>query len=440
MVLCVALLAAAAVATTAGAMAKSSLRAEKVKRKAYAMAYSNHGHYVVVGNNNDDDENDGASWYDRAHSYYQRGSYEKAGRAYDNAAKFGYNRATAYYNAGCSWALAKQPDPALKSLQASFDEGFDDLDMYASDEDLNSLREDPRFKTLLTKVQNTDEAAQERRAAGRDYDRLSTSKDVDEGDWNSVGIDLMRAGDYDKAALAFDNEFKLGRNEDEDAIYNKACARALQGKPDEALKLLDQAIATGSVSSDHMAEDSDLSSLHKNKKFDALVDLAEDLELNYPGFAVNSWNINGVHVKHNGDYDDEKHWNKSLQHFKDMAAKHPTYARAWFNLGYAQLKSGDAASCTPNFQKAFDMGFKPSTMMYNLACSTAQEGKIDTAFAWLDKSEKAGFHVGGSARWDEDLDPLRADPRWRELKKKWRDQDEKQAEAHGVKINSNDYD
>jgi hypothetical protein len=123
-----------------------------------------------------------------------------------------------------------------------------------------------------------------------------------------------------------------------------------------------------------------------------------------------------------------------------MAAKHPTYARAWFNLGYAQLKSGDAASCTPNFQKAFDMGFKPSTMMYNLACSTAQEGKIDTAFAWLDKSEKAGFHVGGSARWDEDLDPLRADPRWRELKKKWRDQDEKQAEAHGVKINSNDYD
>jgi len=439
--LCVATLAAAAIATSAGAVAKSSWKGAKHKNKGSVVAYSytNHNRYVVVGNDNDDSENDGESWYDRAHSYYQRGSYEKAGRAYDNAAKFGYNRATAYYNAACSWALAKQSDAAMKSLQSSFDEGFDDLDMYASDDDLNSLRNDPRFKTLMQKVMNTDEADQRRRAAGRDYDRLVAEKDVEDGEWNSVGIDLMRAGDYDKAALAFDNEFKQGRNEDEDALYNKACARALAGKTDEALKLLDQSIATGSVNSDHMAEDSDLSSLHKNKKFDALVDLAEDLELNYPGFSGDSWTINGKRIVH-GDFDDEKHWTKALPHFKEMAGKHATYGRAWFNLGYAQLKSGDAVSCTPNFQKALDMGFKPSTMMYNLACSTAQEGKIDTAFAWLDKSEKAGFHVGGSARWDEDLDPLRADPRWRELKKKWREQDEKQADAHGVHININDYD
>src|SRR5262249_24073422 len=227
--------------------------------------------------------------------------------------------------------------------------------------------------------------------------------------------------------------------EDQDAVYNKACARALAGKSDEALKLLDQAIATGSVGSEHMAEDSDLSSLHKNKKFDALVDLAEDHELNYPGFLGDSWTINGKHVVH-GDFDDEKHWTQALPHFKEMTTKHPTYARAWFNLGYAQLKSGDAVSCTPNFQKALDMGFKPSTMMYNLACSTAQEGKIDTPFARLGKAEEAGFHVGGAARWDEELDPLRADPRWRELKKKWREQDEKQADAHGMHVNVNNYD
>jgi tetratricopeptide (TPR) repeat protein len=439
---CVAMLAVAAMAGSAGAVAKSSMKAIKHKNKGSVVAYSysNHGRYVVAGNSNDDDsENDGESWYERAHSYYQRGSYEKAGRAYDNAARFGYNRATAFYNAGCSWALAKQPDAAMKSLQSSFDEGFDNLDMYASDDDLNSLRDDARFKKLMDKVMNTDEADQRRRAAGRDYDRLVAAKDVDDGEWNSVGIDLLRAGDYDKAALAFDNEFKQGRNEDEDAIYNKACARALAGKTDEALKLLDQAIATGSVGSDHMAEDSDLSSLHKNKKFDALVDLAEDLEINYPGFSGDSWTINGKHISHNGNWDDDKHWAKALPHFKEMANKHATYGRAWFNLGYAQLKSGDAVSCTPNFQKALDMGYKPSTMMYNLACSTAQEGKVDTAFAWLDKSEKAGFHVGGSARWDDDLDPLKADPRWRELKKKWREQDQKEADAHGIHINVDNY-
>jgi len=390
--------------------------------------------YRLAGDKDIEDEDDGGSWYDRAHSYYTRNQFDKAGRAYDNAAKFGYNRATAYYNAGCSWALAKQSGPALTALENAFDEGFDDLDMYASDEDLNSLRDDPRFKKLMDKVMNSDEGQQQRRAASRDYDRLATGKNVDDGDWSSVGVDLMRAGDYDRAATAFDNEFKLSKNQDEDALYNKACARALQGKTDEALKLLEQSIATGSVSSEHMAEDADLTSLHKNKKFDALVDLAEDLELNYPGFSGDSWTFNGKKLMKNGGYDDEKHWQKSLGHFKEMANKHPQIGRAWFNLGYAQLKSGDAVSCTPNFQKSLDMGYKPPTMMYNLACSTAQEGKIDVAFTWLDKSEKAGFEVWNSARWDEDLDPLRADPRWRELKKRWQEDERTHAEAHGVHI------
>jgi hypothetical protein len=104
--------------------------------------------------------------------------------------------------------------------------------------------------------------------------------------------------------------------------------------------------------------------------------------------------------------------------------------RAWFNLGYAQLKSGDAAACTPSFQKALDLGYQPSTMMYNLACSTAQEGKTDTAFAWLDKAEKAGFKNWQSARWDEDLDPLHGDKRWKDIKKLWKEQEEKHADRH----------
>ncbi|HET6463681.1 MAG TPA: hypothetical protein VFH33_07760 [Candidatus Krumholzibacteria bacterium] len=441
--LSVALVGAFALGGTAWAVSRSAEKLIKHKAKehnAYALAYGNHTNYVVVGSDDDEYGDDGESWYDRAHSYYMRGRYDKAGRAYDNAAKFGYNRATAYYNAACSWALARQTDAAMKSLQASFDEGFEDLDMYGSDEDLNSLRTDARFKKLMTQVQNSDEGTQQKRAAGREYDRLASSKSIDDGEWNSVGVDLLRVGDYDKAALAFDKEFALSRNEDEDAIYNKACARALAGKNDEALKLLDQAIAAGSVNPDHMAEDADLSSLHKNKKFDALIDLAEDLELDFPGFkGGDSWNINGKHISH-GTWDDEKHWAKVLPHFQDMANKHATYGRAWFNLGYAQLKSGNAVACTPNFQKALDMGYKPATMMYNMACSTAQEGKIDVAFAWLDKSEKAGFEVRNSARWDEDLDPLRADDRWRALKKKWREQDRAEADRHGVTVNISDYD
>jgi beta-lactamase regulating signal transducer with metallopeptidase domain/Flp pilus assembly protein TadD len=393
-----------------------------------------HGIQYQFAGNDDRDDNDGEAWYDRATEYYQKGRYDKAARAYENAARFGHNRATAYYNAGCSYALSNQPGEAITALESALDEGFEDLDMYSSDEDLNSLRDDPRFKKLMDKVMHSDEGEQRRRAATRDYDRLAARKDVEDGEWSDVGIDLMRSGDYDRAALAFDNEFKLSHNTDEDALYNKACARALDGKTDEALKLLEQSMATGNVDADHMKEDSDLRSLHKDKRFDGLVDLARDLELNYPGFGE-SWSVNGKKVWKDAHFeDDEKHWAKSLPHFQEVANDHPKIGRAWFNLGYAQLKSGDAKSCTPNFQKALDLGYKPPTMMYNLACSTAQEGKIDAAFVWLDKSEKAGFEVWNSARWDDDLDPLRADPRWTELKKRWKDEERKRAEAHGVHI------
>jgi len=382
--------------------------------------------YQLAGNSNDDeDDEDGEMWFERGYSYYHRDRFDKAGRAYENAARFGYRRDVAYYNAGCSYALAKMPDEAFKMLEAALDEGFDDLDMYASDEDLNSLRSDPRFKKLMDDAMNSDEGQQRLRRATRQYERLGArgKDDVDEGDWNEVGIDLMRAGDYDRAATAFDNEFKLSGNEDEDALYNKACAMALAGKNAEALKLLEQAIATGNVPADHMEEDPDLISLHKEKRFGELVDLAEDLELYADGdWHGSAWSMNGRQVWKIRNMDDEAYWKKRIPHFEDVVRENPKMGRAYFNLGYAQLKSGDAKACTPSFQKALDLGFKRSTMMYNLACSTAQEGKIDAAFDWLDKAGKAGFDNWMNARYDEDLDPLHSDKRWKEIKQKAKDQ------------------
>jgi hypothetical protein len=69
--------------------------------------------------------------------------------------------------------------------------------------------------------------------------------------------------------------------------------------------------------------------------------------------------------------------------------------------------------------------------MYNLACSTAQSGQIDAAFGWLERAEAAGFEMWSHARWDDDLDPLRGDPRYRALKKKWKAQaQEEHADDH----------
>lgn len=358
----------------------------------------------------DDGNHSGREWYSRGTDLYNNHRYARAAEAYMNAAKRGYKTGTAYYNAGCSYALDDQTDPAIKALRASLDEGFDRPDLFAADEDLNSLRADKRFKDLMTEVMKSDSAELSRRAATKDFDRLAKTSDVEHGDWNSVGMELLRSGDYPKAADAFDREFKVSK--DEDALYNMACARSLEGKNAEALKLLEKSIMTGTVDSDHMSEDPDLVALHKDPRFDQLVDLADDLSLHGGGWRNgNVWIWKG---------NDEKHWRKTLPHFEKVTRDHPEIGRAWFNLGYAQLAADDAAKSTPSFQRALDLGYKPETTMYNLACSSAQSGDVDGAIAWLERSEKAGMEMWQYAHGDDDLAPLRSDKRFKEMKKRWR--------------------
>jgi tetratricopeptide (TPR) repeat protein len=299
-------------------------------------------------------------------------------------------------------------------LREAFDEGFDRPDLFAEDEDLNSLRGDPRFHDLLDDVMNSGSAQASRRAAAREFERLTKRSHVDEGDWNSVGLDLLRSGDYERAADAFDREFKV--SQDEDAIYNRACARSLAGKEDEALKLLEQAITAGTVDADHMADDPDLVALHDQKRFDELVSLAEDLSLHFG----NWWKHAGVW---SWKGDDEKAWRKAIPHFEDVTREHPKIGRAWFNLGYAQLAADEPKNSAASFQRALDLGYQPATTMYNLACSAAQSGDVDAAIVWLERAEEAGMKLWRHAHGDDDLDPLRSDSRFKKMAKRWKSEE-----------------
>jgi cytochrome c-type biogenesis protein CcmH/NrfG len=59
---------------------------------------------------------------------------------------------TAHYNLACSLALCGEPGPAISALEAAVGLGYDDAAHLAADEDLRSLREDPRFRALLTRL------------------------------------------------------------------------------------------------------------------------------------------------------------------------------------------------------------------------------------------------------------------------------------------------
>jgi len=67
--------------------------------------------------------------------------------------------------------------------------------------------------------------------------------------------------------------------------------------------------------------------------------------------------------------------------------------------------------------------------MYNLACSFALLDQKDVAFAWLFKAIEAGLDDDGSmVRYDDDLDNLRGDPRYRQALRMARKQETEKQE------------
>jgi hypothetical protein len=88
---------------------------------------------------------------------------------------------------------------------------------------------------------------------------------------------------------------------------------------------------------------------------------------------------------------------------------------AWADFGYClhMVKQYDKA--IPAFETAAELGYHPSTQLYNIACGLALTGRKDEAFAYLKKSLEARFADQGTLARDGEIDSLRPDPRFAEL-------------------------
>lgn len=98
---------------------------------------------------------------DRALTAYRSGDFVAAADLFDEAIRCGRDDAGSYYNAACAEALAGRRDAAFAALESAVVQGYDDLGQLASDSDLASLRDDPRWPRLLRSL----EEAQRRTAA-----------------------------------------------------------------------------------------------------------------------------------------------------------------------------------------------------------------------------------------------------------------------------------
>lgn len=102
----------------------------------------------LIANNASDAE----AWLNLGRSLHGLKRYPEAVAAFTEAAKGEAQRGTALYNASCAYALTGQRDKAIEAASQAIDAGFRIRYYYESDDDLASVREDPRFKAILAKL------------------------------------------------------------------------------------------------------------------------------------------------------------------------------------------------------------------------------------------------------------------------------------------------
>jgi beta-lactamase regulating signal transducer with metallopeptidase domain/Flp pilus assembly protein TadD len=346
---------------------------------------------------------DGGDWYDRGMQLHRRGKYEQAIEAFGKAIEDGYREDASSYNIACGYALLGNKDKAFEWLHKAMEEGFD-LASYLKDDDLEDLHGDPRWgqlKQSAREAKSDEDKAEGRRAAAR-YERL-VAKDPTGGEpYFNQGRELLRADQYALAAKAYqtsaDRGYRAGTS-----LYNAACAQSLDGKKDAALDLLQRALDAGFDQPDMFRSDDDLDNVRDDPRFAAIAREAKDLEL--PGYNNGPWNW--------GSHSDRKKWRDAAQRFQVYAEKYPQNGRAWYNLGFSLLAGDRAEEAAPAFRKALELGYRKPETLYNLACTYARLDQKDAAFDWLFKAIDAGFDQTWTMRFDDDLDNLRGDSRYR---------------------------
>ncbi len=108
--------------------------------------------------------------------------------------------------------------------------------------------------------------------------------------------------------------------------------------------------------------------------------------------------------------------NTSLRMAKDEDGKDETRGGAyWFSRGYALHQSDHYIEAIEAFSHSIGLGYRQATSMYNVACGYALLNDKDNAFLWLNRSIAAGFDRADLLKDDSDLDPLRSDPRFKEI-------------------------
>lgn len=90
-----------------------------------------------------------------------------------------------------------------------------------------------------------------------------------------------------------------------------------------------------------------------------------------------------------------------------------------FQSGITALQARRLAEAREHFERCLELRPASAVSMYNIACSHALAGELDSALSWIERSAQRGFGMSldtlAVVQRDADLEPLRTDARFQEL-------------------------
>lgn len=314
--------------------------------------------------------------------------------------------AVGHYNAACVDAIQGRVDSGLDHLAASINLGFRDFELMRGDPDLDGLRGNSRFNDLLASVESAPRPKQEIADAieAGDYQHAAkllqaAGKMADQnGDLSwSLGYAQFGDGEYAQAEQSFLRALQRGHDAG-DAVYNLACCAARQGRTTAALGYLEAAVHAGFLDAEHMQGDDDLASIRDEKRFEDIINLANDSRI----------------LENFGAAD----WNHLLSQSEKQVAKDSTNGGAHLRQGWALLRLGRYEDARAAFARQSELGFAPSIASYNIACCETALGRHDRAIevlAQLATQDHGGILNAAFVNSDPDLKALHNHPRFKEI-------------------------
>lgn len=312
------------------------------------------------------DAENAAAWFNLGYCLHLGGHLEEAIAVHRKAADFEQYHGIALYNLGCAFALTGRTDEAFDTLAKAQAAGFGLRGQAEGDSDLDSLRNDPRYRQLIGN------------------ERV--------GFWGRVtrGVSMI-AGQIQRQAPQIQREVIHLANQADRELRNVAghVLRAAGSNRFTApiARKMQQMVGGSSNSRENAA-----ASAPSTRAASAanMADKARQLQ-------------------------NEQQWIEAVKAYQMALQSDAENPMLWFNMGYCLHAAGMYDQAIPVHQKAATYNDVKGIALYNLGCAYSLTGKLDEAVKALHASREAGFNIENYVADDSDLDNLRDDPRFVEL-------------------------